>query len=277
MFLRNFILGLVAPGSAQISAGHVRRGILWAALSIPVGLTTYFTPWLMVAFGLAQIVDAVRTREGDPPEPMVKGLAMALCCFVFVGGAMLRRAYFVDYFRAPSGSMIPALLVGEHFAVDKMVHHARRGDIVVFPYPKEPEKDFVKRVIAVGGDTIEIRDDVIILDGKPVPRVRVEGDCSYDDYFEDRWEKKTCEAWDETLDGRTYRVVYEQYHEPRSWAPRTIPAGSFFVMGDNRDNSHDSRYWGAVEERTLKGRVSYIWWSRGKDGIRWDRLQKSVP
>ena len=148
----------------------------------------------------------------------------------------------------------------------------------VFRYPKDETKDFVKRVVAVGGDTIEIRDNQLVLNGAPVPRTRVDGPCEYDDYAAemDRWEKHRCEAWDETLDGRTYRVIFDPLGEARPYGPTKVPDGSYFVIGDNRDNSSDSRSWGFVTQDEMKGVVRKIWFSEGPAGVRWDRLDKPV-
>jgi signal peptidase I len=271
------LLAVLAPGAGHIYAGRLRRGLFWVALILLSMLTVWWTPWLPLVLTLATMVDAGFLTEGDRPARWF------LCCVatyvLLVGGALLLRASFIEMFKIPSGSSIPTLLVGDHVAVDKTVHQPRRGELDVFIYPANRDVDFIKRVIAVGGDTIEIRDNVTILNGQPVPRVHVEGDCTYDDYREEeeRWEKRKCDAWDETLDGHTYRVIYDLDVTPRHYGPRTVPPGKFFVMGDNRDNSSDSRVWGFVPDGNLKGRAKYIWWSSGPEGIRWSRLQKHVP
>jgi signal peptidase I len=147
-----------------------------------------------------------------------------------------------------------------------------RGDVIVSRYPREPDKDFIKRVVAVGGDTIELRDEELVLNGTPVARKHVDAPCEYDDDDYDGSERKRrCDAWDETLDGRTYRVIFDAERTPRPYAPVTVPPGSVYVLGDNRDNSHDSRYWGFVAGDLIKGTARTIWWSSGPGGVRWSR------
>jgi signal peptidase I len=186
---------------------------------------------------------------------------------VAVGGAgtlvvaVLLRVFVFELFRIPSGAMIPTLPVGSHALVSKLDRTPRRGDVVVFRYPRDPSKDFVKRVIAVGGDTVEVRDGAPWLGGAPIPSVRREGPCSYVDVDEEgRRAERACVAFVETHEGRTYTV----YRDPRfapgsSFPPVTVPPGHAYVLGDNRDNSHDSRYWGVVPDELLKGKVVRVW------------------
>lgn len=202
--------------------------------------------------------------------------------------ALLLRAFVVEAFKIPSGSMIPTLQVGDHIFVNKFIYGVRipftdiklgmdyraphRGEVVVFKWPKNPSIDFIKRVIAVPGDVVEIRDNQLIINGKPVPRHQVPGDCRYEDYSEEtgQWEERRCQAWQETLDGNTYTTYYDQDGPPHSWEPHKIPPGRFFAMGDNRDNSNDSRFWGYVPYPLLKGKAMVIWFSIGEppaDGI----------
>jgi signal peptidase I len=183
------------------------------------------------------------------------------------------RGHLLEAFKIPAGSMIPTLQVGDHLFVDKRARQPGRGDVVVFRYPKEPEKDFIKRVIAVGGDTVEWQDEIPVVNGRPVARRPLEGACSYQDYNEmnDQWEQRSCRAFEESLEGRSWRVIQDQ---PGS-APRrpvVVPAGAYYVLGDNRDNSHDSRYWGTVPPENVKGTALWVWWSSGPDGFRGDRF-----
>lgn len=172
--------------------------------------------------------------------------------------ALIIRAYVVQAFKIPSGSMIPTLLIGDHILVNKFIYGSRlpfsdkpvlvftspkQGDIVVFKYPEDQSKDFIKRVIGVGGDIIESRDKVLYVNGKPVKE-------SYVQYT------------DASL--RTGGM------EPRdNFGPYIVPKGRLFVMGDNRDQSYDSRFWGYVDMKLVKGKAFVIYWS-------WDRV-KSFP
>jgi signal peptidase I len=201
--------------------------------------------------------------------------------------ALFLRAFVVEAFKIPSGSMIPTLQVGDHIFVNKFIYgiripwtnikfgteyrKPRRGEVIVFIYPREPDKDFIKRIVAVEGDTVEVRDHQVIVNGEPVVRGRV-GDCRYTDFEEPigRWEQRLCDEWAETLpDGSHYQTIYDRGTEMRTpphWPPVKVPPGSVFVMGDNRDNSHDSRFWGTVPFELIKGKAMVIWLSMGEPG-----------
>ena len=209
--------------------------------------------------------------------------------------ALFLRAFVVEAFKIPSGSMIPTLQVGDHIFVNKFIYGVRvpftnikfgmeyrkprRGEVIVFIYPKEPDKDFIKRIVAVEGDTVEVRDNQIFINGVGVPRSHVDGDCRYEDFLEDtaRWEERSCEAWVETVNGSSYTTYYDKNGGVHSTRPVTVPKDSVFVMGDNRDNSHDSRFWGFVPFDLIKGKAMVIWWSHGEpEGVRVNRIFKLV-
>jgi signal peptidase I len=212
--------------------------------------------------------------------------------------ALFLRAFVVEAFKIPSGSMIPTLQVGDHIFVNKFIYGVRvpftkikfgtgyrkpeRGEVIVFIYPKEEDKDFIKRIVAVEGDTIEVRDNFLYVNGKQVPSAHVEGDCRYEDYLEEagRWEERRCEAWLENVNGHEYTTIYDKNGAARSWPEKDyqrewtkVPPRHVLVMGDNRDNSHDSRYWGFVPYENIKGKAMIIWWSHGEpEGFRVNRL-----
>jgi signal peptidase I len=225
--------------------------------------------------------------------------------------ALLLRAFVVEAFKIPSGSMIPTLDVGDHIFVNKFIYglrvpfantkfisvrSPRRGEIIVFIFPGREckvddecrgaercvegrchgdSKDFIKRVIAIGGDRVELRQNQPIINGKPIRREQLPGPCTYSDAeegFEHR-PAKVCEVYEEELDGIRYHVIQDPYLSPSDMEPVAVPPGNVFVMGDNRDNSHDSRYWGTVPDREIKGKAMIIWWSSGDpDGVRWNRF-----
>jgi signal peptidase I len=180
--------------------------------------------------------------------------------------AILIRALFFQAFKIPSSSMEPTLLIGDHILVNKFWYGVRipftnarwpdfvqpgRGDVIVFIYPEDRTKDFIKRVIAVGGDTIEIRNKKVILNGKEVPDPHAH-------YFSN--------------------VIYPAEVLPRdNMKPVTVPADHLFVMGDNRDFSHDSRFWGFVPVEEVKGKAVIIYYS-GMDfqQVRWNRFMKLI-
>jgi signal peptidase I len=167
--------------------------------------------------------------------------------------ALFVRTWVFQAFKIPSGSMEPNLLIGDHLIVNKMEfaptataleralmpHRAiRRGDVIVFKYPEDPERDFIKRVIGLPGETLEVRDKRVIIDGKPI-------DEPYVHYLQPAAGASEITSFD----------VRDRY------GPVTIPAGHYFVMGDNRDNSQDSRYWGFLPRSYIKGKALIIYWS----------------
>lgn len=208
--------------------------------------------------------------------------------------ALFLRAFVVEAFKIPSGSMIPTLLVGDHIFVNKFIYglripwthlkffearKPRRGEVIVFVYPKDESKDFIKRIVAVGGDTVAVEKNVVYVNGKPVSHKAITGSCSYSDAEEGnpQWEAKECVAYEEEQDGIRYQVYQHPEMLPMDFKPMKIPEGHVFVMGDNRDNSQDSRFWGTVPDGNIKGKAMVVWWSRGEpDGIRWKRFCHTV-
>jgi signal peptidase I len=170
--------------------------------------------------------------------------------------ATFARTYVVQAFKIPSGSMEKNLLIGDHILVNKFIYGptvfsleekllpvrpVERGDVVVFKYPSEPERDFIKRCMAVPGDTLRIVDKDLSINGRYVD------DSSYTWYSDELY------PGGELFQGR---------RAPRdSLGPRVIPPDSYFCMGDNRDNSNDSRVWGEVPRSYVKGRAFMVYWS----------------
>jgi signal peptidase I len=190
--------------------------------------------------------------------------------------ALLLRAFVVEAFQIPSGSMIPTLEIGDHIFVSKFAYgigipftnkkivefsDPQRGDIIVFRYPPDPSTDFIKRVVGLPGDSVELRHNQVFINGKPMPRERVAGTCRYNEGRSPE-EARDCELWIEILDSKAHKVFQDPNQPPQDWGPRLVPPRSVFVMGDNRDNSRDSRVWGFVPYDNMKGRALIVWWSR---------------
>ncbi len=152
-----------------------------------------------------------------------------------------------------SGSMTPTILKRENILVDKLTYHFKdpvRGDVVLFQYPEDETKVWVKRIIGAPGDTIEIKDKVVSVNGTPLQ----------DESFTQRVDPGI-------IDGRI---------NPRdNHGPITVPPDSYFVMGDNRDQSLDSRFWGFVKREKIVGKAKMIYWSEG-EAPRWDRIGNSI-
>ena len=216
---------------------------------------------------------------------------------VAIAVALLLRAFVVEAFQIPSGSMIPTLEVGDHIFVSKFSYglsipftdtkilqysQPARGDVIVFKFPQDTSTDYIKRVVGLPGDTVEVRQGQLYVNGNEIHRERVPERCHYSEVSTAGVpDDHDCERWVETLGKKVHDTILEPAH-PAQDHPRTvIPPGEVFVMGDNRDNSYDSRKWGTVKMNLIKGRALIIWWSRGNSApnpvgwakaIRWKRF-----
>ena len=165
------------------------------------------------------------------------------------------KSDIVEAYRIPSGAMKPTLQIGDHILADKYIYkktEPKRGDIVIFPFPEDPSKDFIKRVVAVGGETIEIIDKQISINGEII---------------------------EEPFVIHTDSNIFRDKKRPRdNFGPVKVPDDSLFVMGDNRDHSYDSRFWGFVKKASVKGKAASIYWSWDKDSssVRWNRIGSKV-
>lgn len=232
------------------------------------------------------------SSESTPPP--TKRSAWRVLFYLLLVGAVLWGGYFSvrsslwEPFRIPAGSMSPTLLVGDHILVQKSAYGFRlpvfrtpletirlpeRGDVVVFIYPGSNEGkpleqldlpfppfstlDYVKRVIGLPGDTIEVKDSVVILNGEPLPQERV-GEATFVD---DRCRESPVVAYTEKIGERTHGVWRSAIpgYQMKDFGPVTVPADQLFMLGDNRDHSADSRVWGFVPVENVKGRATNIW------------------
>ena len=221
---------------------------------------------------------------------------------VAIAIALVLRAFVVEAFQIPSGSMIPTLEVGDHIFVSKFAYglgipftnikilelrQPERGDVIVFKYPIEPGTDYIKRVVGLPGDVVEVRQHEVFINGHVMPRERVPGPCHYSDssHAGSGIEDHDCEEWVETLGEKRHATIQEQ-GRGHDFSRTVVPPGNVFVMGDNRDNSSDSRVWGTVQHDLIKGKALIIWWSRAPTegwnlmawfkSIRWNRFFQIV-
>jgi signal peptidase I len=204
------------------------------------------------------------------------------------------RTFLVEAFKIPSGSMEHTLLVGDFLLVNKLVYGAevpfthqrlpkiespKVGDVIVFDYPRDLSKNFVKRLVGIPGDTVEMHDGVLFRNGRKLSEQYVEhSQQDFDGPPEDEfyWQR----------DYLVPRAFAGPYHPSRNnWGPLIVPEKSYFVLGDNRDNSLDSRYWGFVPDSLVKGKPIVIYYSYAPDTvdrfawlthIRWNRLGELI-
>jgi signal peptidase I len=194
---------------------------------------------------------------------------------------LLLRAFVIQAFRIPSESMLDTLLVGDFLFVNKFeygpkipfshirlpgLRGPRTGDIIVFQFPQDPSKDFIKRCIATGGQTVELRDKVVYVDGSPAraaDRFAIHKDVSLLPCTSD------LPPYPEDANLRQCRDEF---------GPFRVPPGRLFMMGDNRENSNDSRFWGTVPMDYVKGRAMFIYWSWDGPHFRprWERLLRII-
>ena len=201
--------------------------------------------------------DDIRKKKKSGLRENIEAILVAIVLALFI------RTFVIQAFKIPSGSMKQTLLVGDHILVNKFIYgvklpflqttiipitNPKRGDIVVFKFPEDPSKDFIKRVIGIAGDKVEIRDKKVYVNNKPLKH--------------------------------DHGIHTDSYDLPASVQPRDnfgpviVPPHKLFVMGDNRDQSYDSRFWGFVDLKAVKGKALMIYWSWDKNnfGVRWNRI-----
>jgi len=196
------------------------------------------------------------------------------------------RSSLADWNDVPSGSMRPTILEGDRIFVNKLAYdlkvpfttlhlaewnNPQRGDIVVF-YSPHDEKRLVKRVIGLPGDTIELRDNALVINGQPVEYRPIAGELLRDIPAADRAGRVFAS---EQLPGRTHAVAGNpSAPAPRNFAPYRVPEGQYFMMGDNRDDSYDSRFWGTVERQRIVGQATAVVMSLDKNNYRLPRSHR---
>lgn len=229
-----------------------------------------------------------RPRRKEKKEPKIVEYARSFFPILLV--VFLFRSFVGEPFRIPSGSMKPTLLEGDFIGVNKFAYglrlpllgtkildvgKPRQGDIIVFRYPHDTSLDFIKRVVALPGDKVRYVDKVLYVNGEPAEQELLE-------YRQDRdlmgmqWPVKHLK---EQLNMQTTHSIY--LHNGRHSnvvEERTVPEGMYFVMGDNRDNSEDSRVWGFVPEKLILGKAAFIWlsWDAQAKDIRWNRIALKI-
>jgi signal peptidase I len=207
-----------------------------------------------------ELKHATRKAQVNSQKSVAREYAEALLVALLL--AFFIRSFIVQAFKIPSGSMLPTLQIGDHILVNKFLYGLRlpyplettlwewgqpdRGDVIVFIYPRDRSKDFIKRVVAVEGDSVEVRHKAVYVNGTKADDPHA-----------------------------TFKFNEQEIPGPRdNFGPITVPPHKLFVMGDNRDESHDGRFWGFVDRDDVKGKAFLIYWSWDGDvsWVRWGRL-----
>jgi signal peptidase I len=219
--------------------------------------------------------------------------------FPVIFAVLILRSFLVEPFRIPSGSMMPTLLVGDFILVNKFSYGIRlpvlnkkiidigdpqRGDVIVFRYPKQPWIDYIKRVVGVPGDTISYQNKTVYINGEPMPQTPVGRYVGVGSGVRMTGATRA----KENLSGVEHDILVHPMAPNLAMGcnvlrngPITVPEGHYFAMGDNRDNSNDSRCWGLVPDQNLVGKAFGIWmsWDSNLDGfppIAWERLGNGI-
>lgn len=240
---------------------------------------------LLVVTGMVWALDAAwlrRSRGAAAKQPWWVEYSISFFPVILI--VFLLRSFLVEPFKIPSSSMVPTLLVGDFILVNKFTYGIRlpvanrkvvelgspaRGDVMVFRFPEDPSLDYIKRVVALPGDHVEYRNKRLSINGRAVPLRQI------DDYLS-RERMQFSRRYVETLDGAEHQILLEE-DAPAAVMPGrafpfagncnyntsglacTVPPGHYFVMGDNRDNSSDSRVWGFVPDENIVGKAFFIW------------------
>ncbi len=218
----------------------------------------------------------------------IKAVSTAILLFLII------RTFIVEAFKIPTGSMENTLLVGDFLLVNKAVYGAEipiagaripgynqpeRGDVVVFLPPHDPSKNYVKRIVGMPGDTLAMRDKILFLNGEP----QIEPYARHRDPFTDPSDARMRWQYAYLAQEHTRREDYRPTRD--NWGPVVVPAGKFFALGDNRDHSEDSRYWGFLGAESIRGRPMFVYYSFARDplhplswltDIRWTRIGEPI-
>lgn len=318
-----FIVGIIMLATSnknRLATGDWSNTLQWGYLLMMIGVFGMLSAGLAWSFTAVLLLFTVFTgavwlwqklsRKGQPETlPDSNHLRDYMAGFFpIIAVVFVVRTFIVEPFQIPSSSMRSGLVKGDFILVNKFSYGIRvpvlntvaiptgsiqRGDVVVFNYPVEPQKNFIKRIVAVGGDTVEYKDKILTVNGKAsvdVPQGRYNYPDDYNNAITDQ-----AERFQSTFEGRTFDVLKKdsepsvnmhsrsqyqslfalmgfesglqqncEYAEDGSGFKCKVPAGKYFAMGDNRDNSADSRYWGFVDDKLIVGKAFMIWLNTGE-------------
>ena len=252
------LITLVAPGAGHFLAGHFCRGVLWVAIGMACILSIPATMMIgLVGSVLARLGVTLDTLRLVDRRPAWRAVVVGLAGLVVLGAMWnaVVRTYYIRALRIPTGAMEPTLLAGDFLMANNFVFrmtNPRRGEIIIFRYPGNPSVDFIKRCVAVEGQRVEIRDKELYVEGV-----------------------RQVEPYVIHIDPR---VLPREISRRDNFGPIVVPNGHIFMMGDNRDDSHDSRFWGPLAVAFVKGKAEFLYWSwdSGHRRLRLDRLGRSL-
>jgi signal peptidase I len=239
----------------------------------------------------ASLLQGGEAQDSDKVVTILKEPTWIEYCksfFPVILAVLLLRSFLVEPFRIPSGSMMPTLLVGDFILVNKFAYGIRlpvlntkiididepeRGDVVVFRYPKDPSVDYIKRVVGLPGDTVRYANKVVYVNGRPSGQVPAGVYVGKGSGVSMSGASKRREQL-----GDLQHDILVMPRTPGVEGQYVVGEGEYFVMGDNRDNSNDSRYWGTVPEENLVGKAFRIWmnWDSANGGVDWDRIGMKI-
>jgi signal peptidase I len=241
---------------------------------------------LSLLSGVIYLLDVIfwakKRKPGQKPGKIVEYSRSFFPVFFLV---LLLRSFLIEPFRIPSGSLEPTLLVGDFLAVNKFAYGFRlpvwekkvlpvakpkRGEIVVFRWPPDPSYDYIKRVVGIPGDKIVYHNKVLTINGEEMKQGFVE-------YATDASSGRAVAKYTENLQGIKHDI-YVRPDVPAEDFEVEVPAGQYFMMGDNRDDSMDSRFWGFTADEYLRGKAFIVWmsWNGKTDSVRWSRVGRLI-
>jgi len=288
------LLSFFVPGLGQVYNGQETKGLffyfllsMWEGLFLSlffyllklpitpmnIGIICLLAfvsiiPWLLIIF------ESIRTAKRISGAYTLKRynkwyiylLLILIVQFVdYSTETMIKENIFIKAYKIPAGSMKPTLMIGDHLLCDLTYYQTNnpaRGDIIIFKYPQDENKDFVKRIIGIPGDTIQIKNDDLYVNNKKLAHKYIEK------YKDNRIE---ADRYQETLGNINYQIL-DVFQKHEYFGPIVVPEDEYFVMGDNRDNSRDSRYWGTVKRRKIHGKAIFIYFSWDKEIPIWNIL-----
>lgn len=224
-----------------------------------------------------------KNRAPNTPQPKIIEYAQSFFPVFLI--VLLVRSFIIEPFRIPSGSLEPTLQVGDFVAVNKFIYgiklpvieypifsisQPKLADVAVFRWPPNPSYDFIKRVVATPGDTIQYKNKILTINGQEMQQKFIR-------YTTDESSGRAVAEYQENLAGHEHSI-YIHPDDPSTDFSLTVPSGYYFMMGDNRDDSADSRFWGLVPASHLRGKAFIIWmsWNSKIDRVRWSHIGKFI-